>query len=333
MDYHLRFDIAHMARVELFTQDLDGSLFFFKDLLGMYETERRDGSVYLRCYEDPYQHSLKLTPADRAGLGQLSWRVSSPEALKRRVAAIEETEFAGGWVEGDQGMGDTFQFTTPDGHPSELVWEIEEYRAPLELKSKIINRQSRRPIRGLPPKRLDHINIFAADVTATHRQYEELLGFQTRERVINDLDPSGENPPIGVWLSVNLLSHEVAVSQDLTGQSGRLHHVAFHYGVPQHNTDMAEICREYDIRIEVGPDMHGLSQAAFLYVFEPGGNRIELFGNSGLLTLQPDASTKDWLFSDFGAALAVGGAVIPMETFYTYGTPNEVPLAEMGAVQ
>lgn len=228
-------------------------------------------------------------------------------------------------------MGQAFQFTTPDGHPSELVWDVQAYRAPLELKSKLINRPSRRPIKGLPPKRLDHINIFASEVAPTRQPYEHLLGFQTRERVINDLDPSLDNPEIGAWLSVNLLSHEVAVSKDLTGQRGRLHHVAFHYGIPQHNIDMAEICREYGIRIEAGPDMHGLSQAAFLYVFEPGANRIELFGNSGLLTLQPDASTKDWLFSDFGAALAVGGANVPMETFYTYGTPNDVPLSEMVA--
>lgn len=333
MDYHLRFDVAHLARVELLTPDLDGSLFFFKDLLGMYETERRDGSVYLRCYEDPYLHSLKLTPAQTAGLAKLSWRTSSPEALERRVKALQDTEFGVGWTDGDQGIASGYQFTTPDGHPSELVWEVEKYRAPLELRSKILTRPSRRPIRGLPPKRLDHINIYAADVTSVRNQYEQLLGFQTRERVINDLDPAGTNPEIGAWLSVNLLSHEVAVSQDMTGQHGRLHHVAFHYGVPQHNSDMAEICREYGIQIEVGPDVHGLSQAAFLYVFEPGGNRIELFGNSGLLTLQPDASVKDWLFSDFETALAIGGATIPLETFYTYGTPNAVAPSEMVAAQ
>ncbi|SLI10534.1 Manganese-dependent 2,3-dihydroxybiphenyl 1,2-dioxygenase [Mycobacteroides abscessus subsp. abscessus] len=56
--------------------------------------------------------------------------------------------------------------------------------------------------------------------------------------------------------------------------------------------------RDYDIRIEAGPDKHGITQGQFLYVFEPGGNRIELFGEAGYLHLDPDAQTKTWQMSD-----------------------------------
>ena len=48
------FDVAQLAHVEVMTPDLKGSLWFYKDLLGMLETERRDGSVYLRAQEDLY---------------------------------------------------------------------------------------------------------------------------------------------------------------------------------------------------------------------------------------------------------------------------------------
>ena len=34
------FDVAQLAHVELLTPDLEGTLCFFKDLLGMQETER-----------------------------------------------------------------------------------------------------------------------------------------------------------------------------------------------------------------------------------------------------------------------------------------------------
>ncbi|MGC2577169.1 MAG: VOC family protein, partial [Terrimicrobiaceae bacterium] len=53
------FDVAQLAHVELLTPDLEGTLRFFKDLLGLEETERRAQSVYLHGYEEQYHHSLK----------------------------------------------------------------------------------------------------------------------------------------------------------------------------------------------------------------------------------------------------------------------------------
>jgi catechol-2,3-dioxygenase len=85
------FDVAHLAHVELLTPDLEGTLCFFKDLLGLEETERSARSAYLRGYEEQYHHSLKVTAAASAGLGHIAWRTRSPQALQRRVAAIEET--------------------------------------------------------------------------------------------------------------------------------------------------------------------------------------------------------------------------------------------------
>ena len=313
----VRFEIARLAHAELFTPDLDGSLWFFKTLLGMRETAREGDSVYLRCYEDPYHHSLKLTGAQDAGLGKLGWRTTSREAFERRATALDKSGLGAGYTSGDIGVGKTYAFTSPDGHPMELVWDVEKYRAPAELRSKILTRPSRRPLQGLPPRRLDHVNLMASDVTEQKLLLEQTLGFETRELVV---DGSVE---IGAWLSVNALGHELAIMKDATGSRGRLHHLAFWFGVPQHNSDFAELCREYDIRIEAGPDMHGVTQGAFLYVFEPGGNRIELFGNSGILQFEPDWETRVWDLQEFatGAGLAVGGATMPPE-FLLYGTPS-----------
>ena len=46
------FDVAHLAHVELLTPDLEGTLCFFKNLLGLEETERSARSAYLRGYEE-----------------------------------------------------------------------------------------------------------------------------------------------------------------------------------------------------------------------------------------------------------------------------------------
>ena len=316
-----KFEVAHLAHVELLTPDIEGSLWFFTEFLGMRVTAREKDSVYLRCYEDPYHHSLKLTGADQAGLGSMGWRTTSAEALERRAAALDVAGLGRGWTTGDVGVGRTFAFDSPDGHAMELVWDVEKYVAPTDLQSPILTRRSKRPLKGVPPRRLDHINLMASDVTVQKNVFEQALGFETRERVI---DAANGGTEIGAWMSVNILGHEVAVMRDQTGSRGRLHHVAFWYGVPQHNTDAAELCREYGIQIEAGPDVHGITQGAFLYVFEPGGNRIELFGNSGILQLEPDFETVTWDVSDFDTGLAIGGATLPAETYFIYGTPPNI---------
>lgn len=321
-DTRPRHEVAHLARTELFTPNPDGTLWFFTKLLGMYETRREGQSVYLRAYEDPYQWSIKITEAPQPGLGHAALRTTSADALERRARSLRDAGIETSWTEDEFGYGKTLRFASPDGHDLQLLWEAEKYQAPPELQSKILTRASKKPLQGLPVKRIDHLNLMASDVTPLKNVFEQHLGFETRERVVD-----GE-VEIGAWMSSNILGHEVACMRDMLGERGRLHHVAMYYGIPQHNIDAAEMFREYDIQIETGPDKHGITQGSFLYVFEPGGNRIELFGDTGYLHLDPDAETRTWQFSDIDTGLAIGGATLPFESYFTYGTPSKLTLAD-----
>lgn len=316
-------EIAHLARVELFSPKPQETLDFFTKFLGMYVTHREGQSVYLRGYEDPYQWSIKVTESDQPGMGHAAFRASSSDALDRRVASLaSDNTTDGAWHEDEFGYGKNYRFKTPDGHVLDLVWEADHYQAPPELQSKILTRASKRPLQGLPVKRIDHLNLMASSVEPVEESFQRHLGFRTTERVV------AGPVEIGAWMSSNILGHEVACMRDNLGLGGRMHHVAMFYGNAQHLKDAAEIFRENDIVIEVGPDTHGITQGQFLYVFEPGGNRIELFGEPGYLHLQPDLETKTWLMEDIDTGLAIGGATLPWETYFTYGTPNPQSLEE-----
>lgn len=320
-DFSPRHEIAHLARVELFSPKPQETQDFFTRFLGMYVTGQQGQSVYLRGYEDPYPWSLKITESTEAGMAHAALRTSSPDALERRAKSLTEGNVAGKWSDDEFGYGKTFEYQSPDGHNLQLLWEAEKYVAPPELESKILTRPSKKPLQGIPVKRIDHLNLMSSDVTAVKNSFERHLGFRTTERVVDG------GVEIGAWMSSNILAHEVACMRDMTGGHGRLHHVAFYYGTGQHNADAAEMFRDYDIRIEAGPDRHGITQGQFLYVFEPGGNRIELFGEAGYLHLDPDAETKTWQLSEIDTGgLAVGGAKLPWETYFTYGTPNPLSL-------
>jgi catechol 2,3-dioxygenase len=310
------YDVAHLAHVELLTPDPDGSLSFFRDLLGMQETARAGGSVYLRGYEEQYHHTLKLTAAPHAGLGHVAWRSRSPQALERRVAAIEAAGLGDSWSDGDLGHGRAYRFTTPEGHPMEIFWDVEYVTAPPGQETALRNRPQRRPTVGVPVRRIDHLNLMTADTRACRDFMTDVLGFRERERVVAD------DGLVASWLSVTNLSHDIALVPEPTERRGRFHHVCFHYVSAQHLFDATELAREAGIRAECGPGRHGIGGATFLYLLEPGGNRIELMGDPGYMIFDPAWRTVTWQASEIATAVSWAGSPVP-DSFWVYATPAE----------
>jgi len=309
------FDVAHLAAVELLSPKREQSVAFFTDLLGMYNVASDDRSTYLRGYEDPYAYSLKITDAPQAGMGVMTFRTHSHQALERRAKALEAAGLSDGWIDGDFGHGPAHLCHTPDGHKMKLAWEFDYAKVQEADKTALLNRPSKRPARGVPIRRLDHINLLCSDVTLNKDTLMNQLGFKLSEHVVFD-----DGSELAAWLRTTQLAHDVALMKDQTGERGRLHHVAFWYGIPQHLMDVAELCVQNDILIEAGPGKHGISQALFLYVIEPGGNRIELFGDSGYLIFDPAWKPVRWQASQAAKGIIWIGSDLPKE-FFLYGTP------------
>jgi catechol 2,3-dioxygenase len=322
------FDVAHLAHVELLTPDLEGTLRFFKDLLGMEQTERTARSVYLRGYEEQYHHSLKITAAPQAGLGHVAWRARTPQALQRRVAAIKAAGLGRGWVYGDRGHGRAYKFETPEGHHMELFWDVDYFTPPAGKETPLRNRPQRRPGSGTPVRRIDHVNLMVAGRGAVRDFLVDILGFRERERVVDDDDGS----ILASFLSVTNLSHDIAMVPEPTDMRGRLHHVCFHYTSVQHLFDVAELAREAGLTIETGPARHGIGGATFVYILEPGGNRIELMGDPGYMIFDPAWRTVVWKGSELPFAAVWTGSP-PPESFWTYGTPAAEEQAALPAAE
>src|SRR6476469_10635386 len=94
-------DLAHLSHVELLTPKPDESLDYFREILGMEVAGESGDSVYLRGFGDYERASLKLTASPQSGVGHLAYRTYSPEALARRVAALEAGGVGGTWLDGD----------------------------------------------------------------------------------------------------------------------------------------------------------------------------------------------------------------------------------------
>jgi catechol 2,3-dioxygenase len=76
---------------------------------------------------------------------------------------------------------------------------------------------------------------------------------------------------------------------------------------------------EAGIHIETGPHKHAIQQTFFLYVYEPGGNRIELCNAGARLVLAPDWRPISWSRAERAKGQAWGLKTI--DSFHTHGTP------------
>ncbi len=306
-------DIAHLGHAEILTPKPEESLWFFKEVLGMEEAAREGQSAYLRAFGDFDHNTLKLTEAEQAGLGHVGWRAVSTQALERRVGALEKGGHGKGWIDGDVGHGLAYQFEDPDGHLMEVYYEAQKYRASEEERPALKNQPQAYPARGVGVRRIDHVNVLCQDVTENREFMGEYLGFKNRENVVLD-----DGTEASAWISVTPLVHDIAYTVDATDARGRLLHVAYWADTREGVLRAADVFLENGIYIETGPSKHAVTQGFFLYVYEPGGNRVEVF-SGGYLIFSPDHEPVTWTQAERAKGQA-WGLQLP-ETFHTYGTP------------
>jgi catechol 2,3-dioxygenase len=307
-------DLAHVGSVELFTPTFEESRRFFVDLMAMDEVGTRGDSLYLHAWDDYERFTIKLTDRDTSGVGRTYIRAASQESLSRKVDQLESHGAEGRWVEDELGLGPVYLVQDPDGHDIGLYWETEWYQAPKELTPSLKNQAARFPGKGANVRRLDHVNYLAADVPANADFFEHTLGAMRTEQILSD-----EGPPAATWVTFSDKSYDVVYSADWTGSHGRLHHISLATDTREDILRAADVCLENGIHIETGPHKHAIQQTFFLYVWEPGGNRVELCNAGARLMLAPDWPVVNWTPEERAKGQAWGLKTI--ETFHTHGTP------------
>ena len=306
-------DLAHLSHVELLTPRPDASLAYFRDLLGMEVAAEEGDSAWLRGFGDYELASLKLTASAQAGVGHVAYRTHSPEALDRRVRALEDGGAGGEWLDGDRGHGAAYSFLDPDGHRLELFYESERYEAPSQLRPALKNQPQRYPGRGAGVRHLDHVNFLAVDPGENRAFLERYLGLRLTEQIV--LDDGAE---AGVWLASNQKSYDLTYTRDLTRTRGRLHHIAFFVDQREDVLRAADIFLEHGIVMESGPHKHAIQQTFFLYTWEPGGNRVEIC-SGGYLIFDPAHEPVVWSQAERAKGQAWGMQTVP--SFHIKGTP------------
>ena len=307
-------DIAHVGPIELFTPVLEKSRDFFVDLMGLREVNRDDTSVYLHTWDDYQSWTVRLIQREAAGIGRTYLRATGPQAASRLRAEIEAEGLGRGVVDNVPGLGEEFLFTDPDGHEFGLYWDVGWYEPDDTDRPALKNQAARYPGRGANVRRLDHVNYLTADVPATSAFLRDVLGARCTEQIVKD-----DGSPQAIWYNVGNKTYDLVYTEDWTGSRGRLHHIAFATDTREEILRAADVCLDAGVHIETGPHKHAIQQTFFLYVYEPGGNRVELCNAGARLILAPDWKTISWTREERAKGQAWGLKTI--ESFHTHGTP------------
>ncbi|GGE43023.1 VOC family protein [Actibacterium pelagium] len=308
-------DVAHLGHVEVYTDQFEASLDFFTRVYGLKLSLLDGDSAYLRAWDDYEFHSLKLTKHHTTGVGHIAYRTSSAEALERRAKLIEEAGYpVRGWVEGDAGHGRAFRFEDPFGHVFELYYDTRRAEPGPDDTPALKNMASRFHAQGACPRRLDHLNLLAEDVSVFRTFMETCFGSKVTEMIQLDNGRIG-----GCWFTVNNKTYDLACTEEHGRGKARLHHLTYATDQREDILRAADIFLENGVHIETGPHKHAIQGTFFLYVWEPAGNRVELANAGARLILAPDHEPVVWTEAERKKGQAWGLKTI--ETFHTHGTP------------
>jgi catechol 2,3-dioxygenase len=276
--------LSQLAHVEILTPRPDASLDFYVDVLGLEESGRSGGSVYLRGWGDFFHHTLQLTEAAEPGVGHVGWRSDGPEQLAQAVARIEATGLGQGWVEAAPGRGPAYRYRSPGGHLHELFWEVERYAPPPGMESPFPNRPQRYVPRGVAARCIDHVTIAAADPAGDAAWYRETLGHRYMEYTVTP-----ERPDFAVFAMTTVCerAHDLGIVWDASPAAGRINHFAYWVDSREELLRAADVFLNADVAIEFGPGKHGMGEQDYLYVREPGGVRVEV-NAGGYRNYEPD---------------------------------------------
>jgi len=283
--------LSQLAHVEILTPTPDESLRFYVDVLGLEESGRAGGSVFLRGWGEFFHHSLQLTEAAHPGLGHIAWRTDGPEQLETAVARIEASGHGLGWKDDDLGHGPAYRYRTPaGGHVHEVFWEVERYAPPPELAPSFPNRPQRFVPRGCAVRCLDHITITTPSIPTDSDWLARTLRHRYTEDTVTDHDPDFV---VFAMMSVCERAHDLGLVHEFSGVQGRINHFAFFLDQREEHRRAADVLLDAGVPIEFGPGRHGMGEQDYLYVREPSGLRVEL-NSGGARNYEPDFPPVHW---------------------------------------
>ncbi|WP_338751288.1 catechol 2,3-dioxygenase [Bacillus sp. FJAT-52991] len=285
--------IMRIGRLELRVMDLEESVKYYTNIIGLQETGRDGDRVYLKAWDEYDHHSIILQKSDSAGMDHMAFKVKDVHELEKLEFKIEQfgcklTRIAD---KSRLAEGQAIRFEIPTGHMVELYTEIEQ----VGTGTGIINPHPWPDgLKGIAPHRLDHALLTGDDLESVTRFFTEVLDFHQTEKIVT---VDGE-VMLGSFLAATNKAHDIAF---VKGPDAKFHHAGFYVDNWYEVLKAADILTKNEVPVEVTPTRHGITRGQTVYFFDPSGNRNEAFA-SGYVSYS-DFPTITWTEDKIGTGI------------------------------
>lgn len=285
-------DILRPGHVGIRVLDLEEALVHYRDRMGLIETERDQGRVYLKAWDEYDWFSVVLREADSAGMDFMGFKVRDKAALSNLTEKLEQFGCAVERIPDNElkHCGERIRFTIPTGHPIELYADKEYYGNATGIENPEAFVED---VQGMGVHRFDHCLLYGDDLDGTVKLFREVLGFDLTEQVVDgDL-------MIGAFLTCSNKAHDIAFIRH--AEKNKFHHASFMLETWDEVLRAGDLMGKHAIPLDIGPTRHGITRGKTIYFFDPSGNRNEVF--AGGSTWYPDHPTITWTADQLGKAI------------------------------
>jgi catechol 2,3-dioxygenase len=290
--------------IQLRVLDLDQTLNFYKNILGLNEVGRTyDGRVCLKGFDEFDHHSVVLRKSDEAGLDYVAFKVGSAaelEAMREKVLAFGyDVNELPAYTE-QPGFGKRYSFTISTGHVFQIYSEVELATQTPMIKNPDIWTE---PPRGMRAQRLDHFLLYGPNIAEAERFCKDVFGMFVPE--VCNLE---DGTRLASWITGSNKPHDLAFVE--YPKPGKLHHVGFYLSEWSDVGNAADWIAINRLKLDIGPTRHAITRGLSIYFWEPSGNRIEVY--AGGYTAYPDNPQRVWDAAQLGRGLFYySGELIP----------------------
>lgn len=262
--------VMRLGYVHVRQTDVTGAEAYYRDTLGLEVTHRdADGRVYMKAWDEYDHHSLVLEDGG-VGLVRLGYKCERADDLavyetRATVFGCTTRRVTAGAM---PGIGESLEVTLPSGHVVDLYSEAEYVGTELGTLNPAV--APRNPV-GASAPRLDHAAITTADASTLERFFAECLDFRPSERIVDSI---ADGNLIGSFMFCGNTPHDVAI---LPGGDGQLHHFAYELSDWPAILRAGQVFGADGVVIDEGPKQHGITRGMTIYMFDPSGNRNEVF--------------------------------------------------------
>lgn len=297
--------VQRIEYTTLGTTDLQASVEFCTDVMGLVEIDRNDELVYLGCGFDA-NFDLALTEGE-TGIRRMGFRMTDDEfdALSDRLgtAGVETTD----WVGPGHDRGTYFRL--PNSGITTGIVSVKDSRyhhsadATHFLNSTGPVHPDRSPI---APVNLDHIGMISPYIEGDARFLASNLDFK-----VSDVKTSQDGEWQNAFIRYGNHHHDISLFD--RDPQYTLHHLAWTMPDMNQMKLFADRMAQHDHQLELGFVRHGPGGNISIYFQEPGGNRFEFA--TELSTVDDDTPEGFYESGARSEGISLWGGIHPPETF------------------